>query len=236
MSDTDTIVYDTFLRKAGKHLIFKNKQVSIEEGARIASITVVAGTLRIAGRCKIGEITVFNPRLRDGSCAHGLWLGNATGEIGHISINESQRDMAKIGQGTHDLVIGSFFGRAIKLEDTDFPEGHPPHRDGIQCMHAHNVLIEHVDIQNLFPGATNGGLWLNPNKADDENVDENDPTLVSNFVVEGGSIIFPNAAIHLGACTGCGARNTTLQAKRPFRVDPTAVDVVDENNEKLVLS
>jgi hypothetical protein len=229
------VIFDLPLNQPGKVKVYQNKQVEIQQGAKLGSITVTGGTLKIAGEIDIGEIIVIDPRLKDGSCADAIWLGNVNGMVESIQTLKTQRDMGKIGQGTHDLVIGHWLGRAVELEDTDFPPGHPPHRDGIQCMRAHEVTIETVDIENRFPGATNGGLWLNPNKADDENVDQNDPNYITNFVVEGGQIIFPNAAIHLGACTGCGARNTRLEAKRPLRVNKEAVDVVDDNNTKIVI-
>jgi hypothetical protein len=232
MADS-SVVFDQHVRKGGKQLKFDGKQVSIEAGAKIGSLVVINGTLKIAGEVEIEEIRVSNPRLKDGTCADGFWLAGVNGYIDSMEILNTQRDMGKIGTGTHDLTIGSFYSRAIVLEDTNFPPGHPPHRDGIQCMSGHRITIEHIDIENLIPGATNGGLWLQPNKADDEHVDQNDPTLVTDFVVEGGSIVFPNAAIHLGACTGCGARNTLLKAQRPFRTSQTTVDPVDVGNSKV---
>ena len=229
-----SVVFDTYLKKPGKNLSYTGKQVEIQKGAKLGSITVISGTLKISGEVEIGEIHVSDPRLADGTCADGIWLSGMSGNVEVIEIRKTQRDMGKVGRGTHDLLIGTFLGRAIALEDTDFPPGHPPHRDGIQCMSCHRVTIENVDIENLIPGATNGGLFMQPNKADDDNVDQNDPGLVTDFVVLGGKITFPNSGINLGACSGCGARNTTLEAQRPFRTGKNTVNPVDENNIKIV--
>jgi len=234
MANPDLIVFDSHVNKPGKQFKYHNKQVEIRKGAKFGSIVVTGGTLKIAGEIDIAEIVVDDPRDAEGKCADGWWLGGVSGYIGSISTWRSQRDMGKIGSETHDLTIDKWYGRAVKLEDTDFPPGHPPHRDGIQCMSGHRITIVEADVINDIPGATNGGIFLQPNKASDD-VDQTDPTLVTDFVLLGGTITFPNSAINLGYCTNCGARNTTLRAQRPFRVGQGTINPIDDHNLKVLL-
>src|SRR4051794_17080932 len=134
MANPDLVVFDSYINRRGKKLSYVGKQVEIHQGAKLGSLVVTGGSLKIAGEVSIAEIIVSDPRDGDGKCTDGWWLGGVTGHIGSISTLESQRDMGKIGSETHDLVIDKWIGRAVELEDTDFPPGHPPHRDGIQCM------------------------------------------------------------------------------------------------------
>ena len=74
---------------------------------------------------------------------------------------------------------------------------------------------------------------MNPQKKG--NSDANDASIIQDFVIEQARIVFPNAAVHLGACTRCGARQSLLAAQRPFRLDGRTLEPVDEGNEKVVL-
>jgi hypothetical protein len=212
---------------------FDAKQVEIT-GGQLGGIVVTNGSLRLSDELALGQVVIAMPTSGKGEPDNGLYLGGATGRISAVCTLGTQRDHGKIGQGTHDLQIGVWYGRCIPPAAT-LAGSEPVHRDGIQVMSAERVSIGRIDIINQYPGATNGGLWLNPNKQDSSGVDQNDPTLIQDVVVEGGSIVFPNAGIHLGACTRCGARATLLAATRPMRIDAKAIDPVDVDNTKLVL-
>ncbi len=80
------VVFDTYVDKTRQKFSYQNKQVQIKQGAKLRSITVTGGTLKIAGECEIGEIVVINPRLGKGECADGIWLGGVWGSIESISI------------------------------------------------------------------------------------------------------------------------------------------------------
>jgi hypothetical protein len=230
----DLVVFDKPLNTPGKIYHYDGKNVEIRKGGTFGQMIVVGGTVKLCGEVDIGEIVISDPRLQ-GACTDGIYFQGTTGQLGVLATLATQRDMIKMGSGTHDLMIGSWIGRAVALEDTDFPPGHPPHRDGLQGANLARVTFGYVDVENLFPGATNGGFWLNPQKAGGK-VDPTDPTLVTDLVIEGGTITFPNAPIHLGYCTRCGARNTKLNGQRPFRVNAGAVDPIDDNNTKTVIN
>jgi hypothetical protein len=207
------------------YLAFAGKQLEFQAGGRIGTLVVQSGSLTLSGLLEVGQVVMVDPRNADGSPDHGVYLQAASGVIGTVVTLGTKRDHGKMGNGTHDLAIGTWVGRCWPPDPV--PAGdEPPHRDGIQIMHAHRVQIGWFDFRNVYPGATNGGIWINPNKADPEAVDEDDPTLCTDIVVDGGRILNPNAAIHLGACTRCGARNTLLVAQRPFRLKDTTVDPI----------
>jgi hypothetical protein len=215
-----------------QYLAITGKQVEVQ-GGRVRTLLIVDGNLKLSGELELGQVIVVNPTAGDGTPDNGLYLSGATGVIGSVSTYGTKRDHGKIGSGTHDLVIGTWLGRCWPPDPT--PAGQEPvHRDGLQVSSALRVTLGFFDFRNQFPGATNGGIWINPQKSGGQ-VDPNDPTLIQDFVVEGGRIENPNAAIHLGACTRCGARNTLLVAKRPLRLKDTAVDVIDEGNTKIVV-
>jgi hypothetical protein len=233
VANPNKITYSEPLLAPGVALAWDGKQVELAAGGDCSSLTVTNGTLRLSGELRCSQVVTVNPTGGVGAPENGLYLAGASGWLGIVLTAGTRRDHGKIGSGTHDLVIGAWHGRCSPpLETAEGAE--PVHRDGLQVMSAERVRIGWIDLQNPYPGATNGGLWLNPNKSDDA-IDQNDPTLIQDVVIEGGRIVFPNAAIHLGACTRCGAADTILIAQRPFRVNAEAVDPVDHGNLKYVL-
>jgi hypothetical protein len=233
MANPNKITYTEPLIAPGMACSWDGKQVELAAGAECSSLTVTNGTLRLSGELLVAQVATVNPTDGDGEPDNGVYLSGATGRIGLVLTSGTRRDHGKIGSGTHDLIIGAWHGRCSPpLEPAEGAE--PVHRDGLQVMSAERVRIRWMDLQNPYPGATNGGLWLNPNKADDA-IDAMDPTLIREVVVCGGRILFPNAAIHLGACTECGAIGSLLMAQRPMRINPEAVSPVDLGNLKVEL-
>ena len=231
MANPNKVVYEEpvetqFLNLAGK-------QVELAAGGRIDTILIQGGNLKLSGELAVGQVIVVQPIDGDGTPDNGLYLDGASGWIGSITTAGCQRDQGKIGGETHDLYIGLWIGRCWAPMAT--PEGEDPvHRDGLQIASAHRVTIGAFGYQNPYPGATNGGIFCQPQKGQGD-FDPEDATQITDVVVEGGRIINPNAAIHLGACTRCGARGTVLAGQRPFRTHDYTVDPIDEDNTKVTL-
>jgi hypothetical protein len=225
------IVYDEPVDE--QFLQITGKQVELAAGGTIDTLHVLSGNLKLCGYLEIGQVIVVDPTDGDGTPDNGLYLSGASGWIGSITTAGCVRDQGKIGSDAHDLVIGTWIGRC--WPPTEFSDtGEPVHRDGLQISKAQRVSIGYFGYQNPYRGATNGGIWINPQKSG-EDADPTNPDLCVDIVVDGGRIINPNAAIHLGACTRCGARNTVLAGQRPLRTHDYTVDPVDEANTKIVL-
>jgi hypothetical protein len=223
------IVYDEPL--IAERISFDGKQVELEAGGQVGLVTVRAGSLKLSGELSIGQIMVLDPTGGDGAPDNGLYLSNASGYISLVTTLGTKRDHGKIGSDTHDLLIGCWYGRCAPPDPTP-PGQEPVHRDGLQVSSAQRVTLRYFDFLNAYPGATNGGVWINPQKSG--NPDADDPTLVEDFVVEGGVIANPSSGVHLGYCTRCGVRNTILVAQRPIRthdytIDPIGLDEADGN-------
>jgi hypothetical protein len=231
-ANPNKIVISEYLDAPGQTLTWSGKQVEVAHGARCAGLVVVDGTLKLSGELDVAHVSVANPTGGDGAPDNGLYLSGATGLVGTIQTLGVQRDHGKIGSGTHDLEVLSWIaGCAPPLIPE--PGEDPVHRDGLQVMSCERVTIERFWLVNQYPGATNGGIWVNPQKKG--NQDANDASIIQDFVIEQARIVFPNAAVHLGACTRCGARSSLLAAQRPFRLDDRTLDPVDVENEKVVL-
>ena len=227
------IVISEYLDAPGETLTWSGKQVEVVKGARCSALVVINGTLKLSGELDVAHVSVANPTGGDGLADNGLYLAGATGLVGTIQTLGVKRDHGKIGSGTHDLDVLSWIaGCAPPLIPE--PGEDPVHRDGLQVMSCERVTIERFWLVNQYPGATNGGIWVNPQKSGG-NVDANDPSIIQDFVIVDARIVFPNAAVHLGACTRCGARQSLLAAQRPFRLDKKTVEPVDVENEKVVL-
>ena len=237
MANANKIVFDEPVDDPTAVWTFDGKYLELEAGGALGGIIVTNGNLKLSGDLAIGQIVVVNPTSPDGEPDNGVYLSGVSGWISLIQTLGTQRDHGKIGSGTHDLTIGAWYGRCAPPMSPEEDTGEPVHRDGLQIPNAQRVTIGYFDFANLYPGATNGGIFCQPQKGGGggENVDPDDPTLIVDVVVEGGRILNPNAAIHLGACTRCGARNSLLIAQRPFRTKETTVDPIDEGNTKHVI-
>jgi hypothetical protein len=234
MPNPSKLVFDRPVDAPLELWTFDGRNVELVRGGRLGGIVVTNGTLKLSNELMIGQVVVALPTSGKGEPDNGLYLNGASGDIDAIATLGTQRDHGKLGSGTHDLEIGSWYGRCLPPAPTE-PGREPVHRDGLQIMSAERVTIRRMDLINPYPGATNGGLWINPNKASDA-IDAMDPTLIQDVVLEGGTIIFPNSGVHLGACTRCGARRTMLIATRPMRINREAVDPIDEDNVKVTSS
>lgn len=226
--------------RPGELLTFTEDRPAFHGGLRCACLIVQRGSLLLSGELDVGQIIVAAPQDADGHPVDAIDWQGATGRVGVVSTLMTRRDHAKMGSDTHDLTIGHWVGRAAPPlpQPAGFKPGDPnavAHRDGIQVMRAQRVTIGYYDFQNLYPGATNGALYVQPNKSDPD-VDQNDPTLCVDVVIEGGVIVNPNACIVLGASTRCGARNTTMLAQRPFRAGANSKEAVDQGNSKTVVT
>jgi hypothetical protein len=228
------ITYTDPVVAPGQTLVYDTKQVEFAAGVEASAVIVVAGNLKLSGELSLAHVVVADPTDGDGSADNGLYLSGASGAIGTIQTLGCKRDQGKVGSGTHDLVVGNWACGCAPPDPTDEGE-EPVHRDGLQVSSCERVTIKRLWLVNQYLGATNGGIWVNPQKGQGDAVDQDDPTLIQDFVIEQARIIFPNAAVHLGACTRCGARTSLLAAQRPFRTDDRTVDAIDECNEQVVL-
>lgn len=240
MNRRNADTFGSLVDRPGELLTFTEQRPQFRAGLRCACLIVQRGSLLLAGELDIGEVIVVAPQDADGTPIDAIDWQGATGRVGAVSTLMTRRDHSKMGSGTHDLTIGYWLGRSALPPPLppDFAPGDPnkvPHRDGIQVMRAQRVTIGYYDFQNLHPGATNGALFVQPNK-NDPDVDDTDPSLCCDVVIEGGVIVNPNSCVVLGACTRCGARNTTMIAQRPFRSGAHTQDAVDQGNTKAVVS
>jgi hypothetical protein len=229
--------YPEFVDKPGERLVFTHQPVDFLAGVRCRQIVVYFAQLELCGELDVDEIIVIDPReggyWPDGKDTDAVHLGGATGRIGELVTLDTGQDVCKVGRGTHDLVIDSWFSRAKPREQRE--EGVPSvHQDGFQFMNAQRVTIEHADYES--PTGNNAGLWFNPisvGSADPGNAQN--PDLVVDCVCNGGRIVNRNHGVHLGPSTRCGARNTLLVGKRPYAklVNAPVVDPVDDQNTKI---
>jgi len=230
-ANPDKVVLRTPLVEPGRSLTWEGKNVEVAAGASCASLTVTNGTLKLSGRLDVGQVVLVRPTTQ-GAPDQGIRFSGATGSVGAVVVLGCLRDHGRIAQETQDLEIGSWYSRSDDPGTEDLVPGAPgnPHRDGIQVISAFRVTIGTVDIVNAYPGSTNGGIFVNPQSHDDPS------DLICDVVVGGGSIVFPNFAVHLGNCTRCGVRNATLVGKRPFATGDGTIDPLDEGNTKVASS
>lgn len=175
------------------------------------------------------SITATDPRDKKGVPTDAFHLGGITGIIGALSGSGLQGDMAKVGRGTRNLIVGASIGHAVAFEDPK-----PKHQDGWQLMEAHHVTVHHFEYYG-GPNSNHAAWFCSPNDPG-RDADYSDPSLITDCVIEEGIIVTKAAGVVLAGCTRCGARNTKITAHYPWRLAKgLAVNPVDEGNTKLAL-
>lgn len=204
---------------------------------RAQAIRVVEGIITFNGtkastKVDIDELTVDDPRDLKGVPTDAYHLGGIIGRIGLIKGTRLQRDLAKIGSGSNGLLIDHAIGvaTAMELKDTFDPD-HIPHQDGIQIMNGWNIVINQLDYVG-GPDTQHAAFFCNPAGS----VQDSGAGLIHDCMVLSGTIETKASGIVLGDCTRCGAKNMTITAKYPFRVNKGRTrQPIDENNKKIVV-
>lgn len=232
--DRNAVIYNDFVSKPGQSIVVRDKKLVVMAGITCRQIVVYSRQARIEGPLDVDEIIVDDPRESDAETdADAIHFGGVTGDVGDLVLTNTGQDQVKLGRGSHDFTCHSWFGRA-KPRHIDPTTIHNVHQDGWQIMEAQRCSIVKADY--VSPTGNNGGIWFNPISVGEKDPERaNDPTLIVDCVVLGGTINNNNFGVHIGPSTRCGARNTTLIGKHPYGVLPNApvIDPIDVNNTKV---
>lgn len=139
-----------------------------------------------------------------------------TGRIGKITIVQYHGDAIKLGEGAHDLTIGSGSIRCLGRDDGK-------HQDGIQVMGGRNVLFRGLDVR--CPTANNAAFFVNQGTNSDEAPTD---VVCDGCFLSGGGI-----TVRIYGSVRSGVRNSQIVAGHlsPFRVSKdSAVDPVNTGN------
>lgn len=185
----------------------------------------VDGSISLA----VGTISAADPRDKNGKPQDAFHLGGVTGAIATLNGDGLQGDMVKVGRGTHDLLVGHSIGHAVAYEDPK-----PKHQDGWQIMEGHKITVQVFDYFG-GPNSNHAAWYCSPNDPGRDSA-YSDPSLITDCVIESGTIVTKAAGVVLAGCTRCGARNLHIQAHFPWRLAKgLPVDPVDEGNTKLAV-